>query len=82
MMLLEGLKLMIMGMTTVILFLVVMMYCIQATARLNKHHTALEQQLQKQGKRQDKVSSTTTVGVPIAVFAAAVAAYEAEGSQG
>lgn len=82
-MLIEGLKLMLMGMGTVMLFLSVMIICINAVTRLNKNNTESELTRLEGEKKKQKVrfkpAAPAQVGdVPIAVFAAAIAAYEAD----
>jgi len=76
----EGIKLMIMGMTTVFLFLVVMLFCIQMIAWMSRHATKAEQaQIEKENRGKADLSPwLAEESVPIAVFAAAIAAYEAE----
>ena len=77
-MLLEGVKLMMMGMVTVVIFLVVMIYCIQIVAFLSRHITAAELQQMEAAKQRKAAISPGEEEVPIAVFAAAIAAYEAD----
>ncbi len=76
----EGIKLMIMGMTTVFLFLVVMMFCIHLIAWVSRHATKVEQkQIEKENRGKADLSPLLEEeSVPIAVFAAAITAYEAE----
>ncbi len=96
-MLLEGLKLMVIGMTTVLLFLSLMIVLIHAVSRLTRDLTAREfekqqvlkkQALKKQAAAKAKKKSTAkpspkptvpmTEEIPVAVFAAAIAAFEAD----
>lgn len=75
-MLFEGFKLMVMGMGTVMLFLIVMIFCIQFISWMSRHVTLAEQK-QVEGNR-NKFSSSVSDQIPIAVISAAIAAYEAE----
>jgi len=84
-MLFEGVKLMIVGMTTVMLFLLLMILFINLIAYLTKGEAAREiSEIEKERKLQvlkRKRAKETTSGdtdEDIAVIAAAVAAYEAE----
>ncbi|MEJ2134539.1 MAG: OadG family protein [Desulfofustis sp.] len=83
-MIVEGLKLMVVGMTTVLLFLTFMILLIQLSARLTKEVTARELQaiedekerLRKQRER-DKLAAEEGDD-DIAVISAAIAAFEAD----
>ena len=83
-MIVEGLKLMVVGMTTVLLFLTFMILLIQLSARLTKEVTARELQaiedekerLRKQRER-DKLAAEEG-NDDIAVISAAIAAFEAD----
>ena len=82
-MIFEGVKLMLIGMTTVMLFLVLMILLIQLTSYLTRGATArevesirLEREIQAMRKKKAKDSSDADED--IAVIAAAVAAYETE----
>ena len=83
-MIVEGLKLMVVGMTTVVLFLTFMILLIQAAAKLTKDVTARELQaiedekerLRKQRER-DKLAAEEGDD-DIAVISAAIAAFEAD----
>lgn len=82
-MILEGIKLMFVGMTTVVLFLTLMIFLIQLISRLTKGVTAreletirLERELLTRNKK-EKLSAADADD-DIAAIAAAVAAYEAE----
>jgi len=84
-MLFEGIKLMFVGMTTVMLFLILMILFINLVAMLTKGATAreleaLEQERRLQAENRKKAKETASSGtdVDIAVIAAAVASYEAE----
>ena len=82
-MILEGIKLMFVGMTTVVLFLTLMIFLIQFVSRLTRGATAreleairLEREQMVRSKR-EKLSSADADD-EIAAIAAAVTAYEAE----
>ncbi|MGL1930830.1 MAG: OadG family protein [Desulfotalea sp.] len=83
-MLFEGIKLMMVGMTTVLLFLVAMICLIQLVSYLTrgaaaKELAALEKERIKQAEaRKKKANQSCDIDEDIAVIAAAVAAYEAE----
>ena len=78
-MLLEGFKLMIIGMGTVVLFLTVMVYGLQGIAWMSRHHTKREEELIKTEKqRKSQVIAYPQDEVPIAVFAAAISAFESD----
>ena len=92
-MLIEGIKLMFVGMGTVILFLCFMILLLQLVSKITKEHTArelqsieLERKLlaeaakAKKKKEQDarSMSSFSDDEDDIAVIAAAIAAFEAE----
>ena len=80
-MLLEGLKLMGVGMATVMLFLGLMITCIVLVTRLTRAHTALEEQALRakhQPRAQSPAPSQSEDALPMAVLAAAVAVYEDE----
>ncbi len=82
-MIFEGVKLMFIGMTTVMLFLVLMILVIQLTSYLTRGVTAREVKEIKLAREllAQKKKKTKTAGdadEDIAVIAAAVAAYETE----
>lgn len=84
-MLFEGVKLMIVGMTTVMLFLCLMILFINLVAFLTKKEAAREidaiekeRQSQAHKRRQAKEAASADGDEDIAVIAAAVAAYERE----
>ena len=85
-MIVEGLKLMVVGMTTVVLFLTFMILLIQAAAKLTKDITARELQaiedekerLRQQREREKQISEEGADD--IVVITAAIAAFEAERS--
>ncbi len=87
-MIFEGVKLMFIGMTTVLLFLVLMILLIQLTSYLTRGATAREvegiklaRELLAQKKKRAKavaVAVSSDGDEDIAVIAAAVAAFEAE----
>ena len=77
-MLWEGLKLMVIGMATVMLFLLLMIACIEWVKLLTRNYTMLQQQgLKSQSKFSTNSPITdTTSAVPIEVFAAAISTFE------
>jgi len=84
-MIFEGVKLMIVGMTTVMLFLMLMILFINMVAFLTKGATARElksieeeKHLQALKRRQAAESTAADDDIDIAVIGATVAAYEAE----
>lgn len=83
-MIVEGLKLMVVGMTTVLMFLMFMILLIQLAARLTKDVTARELQAVeaekerlKQEREREKLAAAGDDN-DIIVISAAVAAFEAE----
>ena len=83
-MIVEGLKLMVVGMTTVLLFLTFMILLIQAAAKLTKDVTARELQAiegekerLRQQREKEKLASEEGDD-DIVVITAAIAAFEAE----
>jgi len=84
-MLFEGIKLMFVGMTTVMLFLILMILFINLVAILTRGATAREletiqkkRETRSQNKKKAKEAASSGADVDIAVITAAVAAYEAE----
>ena len=80
-MLLEGLKLMGVGMATVMLFLLLMIACIGLVARLTRKQAQLEEEAELAGKRSSVKQSPPQpkgAAVPVEVFVAAIAVYEEE----
>ena len=83
-MIVEGLKLMVVGMTTVVLFLTFMILLIQAAAKLTKDVTARELQAiedEKERLRQQREmekQASEEGADDIVVITAAIAAFEAE----
>ncbi|SHO42863.1 OadG family protein [Desulfopila aestuarii] len=88
-MIIEGIKLMFIGMTTVMLFLTLMIYLIGLVSRLTRGAAAreldaikLERELLARTRREKQAKQDTAVNADadeeIAAIAAAVAAYEAE----
>ena len=79
-MLWEGLKLMGVGMATVMLFLMLMIACIEWVKYLNRNFTALEQQAQKARRKPNNSPEKHQVipSVPVEVFAAAITVFEAD----
>ena len=79
-MLWEGLKLMGVGMATVMLFLMLMIACIEWVRHLTRNFTTLEQQNQKSRRKTSKppVKTEATATVPVEVFAAAITSFESD----
>ena len=79
-MLWEGLKLMGVGMTTVLLFLMLVIACIEWVKHYTRKYTILEQQaLQARSKSNPKtIEKETSSIVPVEVFSAAITAFESE----
>lgn len=84
-MIFEGLKLMVVGMTTVMLFLSLMILFINLVSFLTRSETAREldtiqkeRELQALNRKKAKETATEDADEDIVVIAAAVAAYEAE----
>lgn len=84
-MIIEGLKLMVVGMTTVLLFLTFMILLIQFAAKLTKDITARELQAieaekerLKRERDMEKQAAAKDDDNDIVVITAAVAAFEAE----
>lgn len=83
-MIFEGLKLMLVGMTTVLLFLIAMIMLIQLVSYLTRGvaqrelEAIEEERKQKVAARQKKKATAGNADEDIAVIAAAVAAFEAE----
>lgn len=84
-MIFEGVKLMVVGMTTVMLFLSLMILFINIVAMLTKGATAREfkaiedeRELQALNRKKAKEATSVNADEDIAVIAAAVAAYETE----
>ena len=84
-MIFEGVKLMVVGMTTVMLFLLLMILFINAVAILTRGATAREldaidkdRKLQAFKRKKAKETTSQDAEEDIAVIAAAVAAYEGE----
>ena len=77
-MLWEGLKLMGIGMATVMLFLLLMIACIEWVKLLTRNYTMLQQQgLKSQSKfSTNSPKIDTTSALPIEVFAAAISTFE------
>ena len=79
-MLWEGLKLMGVGMATVMLFLMLMIACIEWVKYLNRNFTALEQRAQKALRKFSNSPAKQKVisPVPVEVFATAITVFEAD----
>ena len=81
-MLLEGLKLMIVGMATVMLFLLLLIACIEWIRFLTRNFTLNQEQSLLQSRKSDsnKFNNVTNLELPVEVFAAAIASYESDNS--
>ena len=79
-MLLEGLKLMIVGMATVMLFLLLLIACIEWVRFLTRKFTMNQEQSLLQSRKSDsnQVKTVPKLEVPVEVFAAAIASYESD----
>ena len=79
-MLLEGLKLMIIGMTTVMLFLSLMIFFIELIKYLNLNFNELEKNSFNKKEKSELQPSITNKKkeLPIEVFAAAISAFESD----
>ncbi len=83
-MIIEGVKLMFVGMTTVLLFLTLMIFLIQLVSRLTRGATAREQEaiaLERKllaRSKNEKQPAAEDTDDDIAAIAAAIAAFEAE----
>ena len=79
-MLLEGLKLMIVGMATVMLFLLLLIACIEWVKFLTRNFTMNQEQSSLQSRKSDsnKYKTVPNLEVPVEVFAAAIAFYESD----
>ena len=79
-MLLEGLKLMIVGMATVMLFLLLLIACIEWVRFLTRDFTTNQEQSLLQSLKSDsnKFKTNSNLELPVEVFAAAIASYESD----
>ena len=79
-MLWEGLKLMGVGMTTVLLFLMEVIACIEWVTHYTREYTILEQQaLQARSKSNPNSNKTDTSSiVPVEVSSAAITTFESD----
>jgi len=82
-----GLTLMLAGMTTVFIFLLLMIFTIQILAFFTAEHTANEHKLykaqQKSKRTQDRKNlNQKEGGFPLAVIAAAISAFEQDSTTG
>jgi len=67
------------GMATVMLFLLLMIACIEWVKQLTGNYTLLQQQvLKSQRKSSTNSPETDTSAVPIEVFAAAISTFESD----
>ena len=79
-MLLEGLKLMIVGMATVMLFLLLLIACIEWVRFLTRNFTMNQEQSLLQSRKSDsnKFKTVPNLEFPVEVFTAAIASYESD----
>ena len=79
-MLLEGLKLMIVGMASVMLFLLMLIACIELVRLLTRNFTMNQEQSLLLCNKSDskKYKPVPNLEVPIEVFAAAITFYESD----
>jgi len=84
---LEGVKLMVIGMSTVIIFILVMIVLIQLVAKLTHKSAILElEEIDKERKARalatakKRKKQTSSEAPPVVVLGAAVAAFEADRS--
>ena len=79
-MLLEGLKLMIMGMASVMLFLLLLIACIEWIRFLTRNFTLNQEQSLLLSRKSDtnKFKTVTDLELPVEVFAAAIVSYESD----
>ena len=79
-MLLEGLKLMIVGMATVMLFLLLLITCIEWVRFLTRNFTLNQEQSLLLSRKSDsnKFKTTSNLELPVEVFAAAISSYESD----
>ena len=77
-MLLEGLKLMIVGMATVMLFLLLLIACIDWVRLLTRNFSFNKEQLLLLSRKSDsnKFKTNSNLELPVEVFAAAIVSYE------
>ena len=79
-MLVEGIKLMIVGMATVMFFLLLLIASIELVKHLTRNFTINQEQslLLSRKSDLDKYNSFPNLEVPVEVFAAAIAYYESD----
>ena len=79
-MLLEGFKLMIVGMATVMLFLLLLIVSIEWVRFLTRNFTLNQEQalLQNRISVSIKLKSVPNLALPVEVFAAAIESYESD----
>ncbi len=79
-MLLEGLKLMIMGMASVMLFLLLLIACIKWIRFLTRNFTLNQEQSLLLSRKSDtnKFKTVPDLELPVEVFAAAIVSYESD----
>ena len=79
-MMLEGLKLMILGMATVMLFLLLLIACIELVRFLTRNFTLNQEQslLLCRNSDSNKFKTTSNLELPVEVFAATISSYESD----
>ena len=79
-MLLEGIKLMIVGMSAVMLFLLMLIACIEWVKFLTRNFSLNQEQALLQSRKSDsnKFKTVPNLELPVEVFAAAIASYESD----
>ena len=79
-MLLEGIKLMIVGMSAVMLFMLMLIACIEWVKFLTRNFSLNQEQALLQSRKSDsnKFKTVPNLELPVEVFAAAIASYESE----
>ena len=77
-MLIEGLKLMILGMASVMLFLLLLIVCVELIKFLTRNFRMMQEQslLLNRKTGSNKYKDFPNLEVPVEVFAAAIAHYE------
>ena len=79
-MLLEGIKLMIVGMSAVMLFLLMLIACIEWVKFLTRNFSLNQEQALLQSRKSDsnKFKTVPNLELPVEVFAAAIVSYESD----
>ena len=74
----EGLKLMVLGMTSVMLFLILMILFIELVKHFNRNFTTIEKTSIDKKEESEFHFSKTKKNLPIELFAAAISAFESD----